>query len=74
MNNKLLVSVSVILGLVFFVIGYIYFTHTAGALPAFFPGYSSGASNIHTKHAIVSFVVGLGCFIYAWFSSGSKTL
>jgi hypothetical protein len=63
MRNKVLVLISVILGLVFFVIGYIYATHAAGALPSFFPGYSSGSSTVHTKHAIASFVVGLACFI-----------
>ena len=74
MSNKFLVWVSVILGVLFFVIGYIYATHAAGTLPAYFPGYSSGSSIVHTKHAIASFVVGLACVIYGWFKSGSKAI
>ena len=72
MSNKFLVWVSVILGLAFFIIGYIYATHAAGALPSFFPGYSSGAPGVHTKHAIAAFVVGAGCLIYAWFRSSPR--
>ena len=73
MQNKLLVLISVILGLAFFIIGYIYATRAAGALPSFFPGYSSGAPGVHAKHAIAAFVVGAGCLIYAWFRSGSSS-
>ena len=39
MKNKTQVILGVILGVAFFVIGYIYLSHTAGNLPHFFPGY-----------------------------------
>ncbi|MDR3642834.1 MAG: hypothetical protein P4L74_04380 [Candidatus Doudnabacteria bacterium] len=71
-GKKFLVWVSILLGVAFFVIGYIYVTHSAGSLPSFFPGYSAGAAGIHAKHAIASFVVGIACFIYGWFASGPK--
>jgi len=72
MQNKGLVSLGVVLGIVFFVVGYIYATHTAGQLPTFFPGYLAGATNVHTKHSIAAFIVGIACFIFAWFKSGPK--
>jgi hypothetical protein len=72
MNNKLLVPVSIVLGLVFFVIGYVYATHTAGALPGFFPGFEAGATNVHIKHSIAAFLLGVVCFVFAWFKSGPK--
>lgn len=62
----------IIAGLLFCGIGYIYATHTAGSLPGFFPGYQAGATNIHGKHSLAAFIVGLGCFVYAWFLSGPK--
>jgi hypothetical protein len=71
-QQKSLVILGVILGIIFFVIGFVYATHTAGNLPAFFPGYTVGATNIHTKHSIAAFIAGLACFIFAWFKSGSK--
>jgi hypothetical protein len=72
MNQKVLVGLGVVLGIVFFVIGYVYATHSAGSLPVFFPGYSAGALNIHTKHSIAAFIVGAACFVFAWFKSGPK--
>ena len=72
MKNKGMVWLGVILGVVFLVIGYIYMTHSAGALPKFFPGYTTGESHVHTKHALAAFIVGVACFIYAWFQSGPK--
>jgi uncharacterized membrane protein len=72
MNKKVLIWISIILGIVFFVIGYVYATHGAGSLPNYFPGYEAGAGGVHTKHSIASFVVGLACFVYAWFASGPK--
>ena len=72
MNNKGLMILAVVLGIVFFVIGFVYATHSAGQLPTFFPGFQAGDSHIHTKHSIASFIVGIACFIYAWFQSGPK--
>lgn len=72
MNNKGLVFLAVVLGIVFFVIGIVYVTHTAGRLPGFFPGHEAGSTTIHIKHGIAAFVVGIACLIYAWFKSGPK--
>jgi len=69
-KQKSLVVLAALLGIVFFIAGFIYATHPAGSLPVFFPGYSIDATNIHTKHSIAAFIVGLACFIFAWFESG----
>lgn len=63
----------VIAGLLFAWIGYIYATHTAQQLPHFFPGYDASLTRVHDKHAIASFIVAAGFFVYAWFGSGQKS-
>lgn len=70
--NKTPVILGVILGLVFAYVGYIYASHSAGMLPAYFPGYSAGASNVHVKHSIAAFVLAAISFVYAWFKSAPK--
>jgi hypothetical protein len=72
-NEKGLVFLGIVLGVVFLIIGYIYATHSAGKLPSFFPGYTAGSSHVHIKHSIASFIVGIACFVFAWFKSGPKT-
>ena len=69
MNNKALVILSVVLGIVFFAVGYVYVSHPAGQLPGFFPGFQAGATGVHIKHGLATFVVGIACFIFAWFKS-----
>ncbi|MEA2309131.1 MAG: hypothetical protein QOG41_145 [Thermoleophilaceae bacterium] len=58
------------LGVVFLVVAAVYFTQTADALPSFFPGHKAGSSHHHVKHGVAALVVGLGCFVFAWFQSG----
>ena len=72
MNKKQSVTLGIVLGIIFFVIGFVYVTHQAQNLPSFFPGYTPGDALHHTKHAIAAFIVGLACFIFAWFQSGPK--
>jgi hypothetical protein len=71
-NQKGLVILSSVLGVIFFVIGLVYATHTAGMLPSFLPGHMAGSSSVHVKHSIAAFIVGIACFIFAWFKSGPK--
>jgi hypothetical protein len=44
----------------------------AKSLPTFFPGHESGSDHHHTKHGIAAVLVGIGCFVLAWFQSGPK--
>jgi len=75
-NRKLLITLAVILGVVFIAIAIVYFSQPASALPGFFPGHAgSGASaadrhHHHAKHGIAALVLGLGCWVLAWFQTG----
>jgi amino acid permease len=72
MKNSCVAILASIIGLFCFVIAYIYFTHSAGTLPHYFPGYENGVTTIHSKHAIGMFILGLAAFVLAWFKSGKK--
>lgn len=72
-KNPVLALVAAILGLILIVIAVWYWIEPAHALPGFFPGHEAGSNHHHTKHGIAAFVLGLGCFAYAWFASGKKS-
>ena len=72
MNKKLLVWGSVILGIIFLIIAFVYFTIPVNHLPNFFPGFDAKLTKIHYKHGLGSLILGLGLFILAWFQSGKK--
>jgi len=73
MNNKAIVAIASILGVVFLIVAVLYFTQTSGNLPTFFPGYKVGSADKHMKHGIAAAVLGVACFIFGWFASGSKS-
>ena len=60
------------LGLVFAVAGLIYVTHTAGQLPAFFPGHTAGSAHKHLKHGLATFGLAVVSFVGAWLSTGRR--
>jgi uncharacterized membrane protein HdeD (DUF308 family) len=70
--RKYLVPLAVILGVVFIVIGIVYFAEPAKSLPSFFPGHDAGSAHHHVKHGIAAILVGLACFAFAWFNSGPQ--
>jgi hypothetical protein len=72
MNKKTIVWGSIVLGIIFIIISIYYFITPAGSLASFMPGFQSGATNIHLKHAIASLVLAIALFILAWFKSGKK--
>ena len=61
-----------VLGVVLIVIGIVYFAKTAGNLPSFFPGHQAHSTHHHTKHGIAAFLLGIACFVFAWFKSGPR--
>jgi uncharacterized membrane protein HdeD (DUF308 family) len=75
-HRKWLVPLAVILGIVLIVIGIVYFAEPAGSLPSFFPGHVSGngagSTHHHTKHGIAAILLGVACFVFAWFNTGPK--
>jgi hypothetical protein len=69
-KNRSLILPAVVLGIVLLVVAGVYFADTASSLPSFFPGHEAGSSHHHVKHGIAALVVGLGCFVFAWFQTG----
>lgn len=72
MNKTLQVWGGAILGIAFVVLAVYYWMTPAGSLPAFFPGYVAGEAHIHLKHGLASLIVGIACFIFAWFGTAKK--
>ena len=69
-KNRQLIIPAVILGIALIVIAIVYWVSTAGGLPSFFPGHQAGSSTHHVKHGIAAFLLGIACFIFAWFQTG----
>ena len=70
-NNRLLALLAALVGLILIAIAIVYWAEPARSLPGFFPGHQAGSGHHHTKHGIASFLVGLACFVFAWFNTGS---
>ena len=71
-NDRLLATIAVILGIVLIAIAVVYWAEPAKSLPSFFPGHTAGSSHHHTKHGIAAFLLGIACFVFAWFKTGPK--
>ena len=71
-NDRLLAVAAVVLGVVLIVIAVVYWAEPAKSLPSFFPGHEAGSSHHHAKHGIAAFLLGIACFVFAWFKSGPK--
>jgi hypothetical protein len=56
-----------ILGVVFLALAALYGLTPAGSLPAFIPGFEAGSDHVHMTHALVSLIVALLLFVFAWF-------
>lgn len=69
-KNPKLIPVAIVLGIVLIVVAVVYFVDSASALPSFFPGHQAGSTHHHTKHGIAALIVGLLCFVFAWFQTG----
>jgi divalent metal cation (Fe/Co/Zn/Cd) transporter len=69
-KNRSLIIPAVVVGVILIVVAIVYFVDSASSLPSFFPGHQAGSTHHHVKHGIAALVVGLGCFVFAWFQSG----
>ena len=69
-NDRLIVGLAILAGVVLVVIAVVYWVEPAKSLPGFFPGHQSGSSHHHFKHGLAAFLVGLACFVFAWFRTG----
>jgi hypothetical protein len=71
-NQRALVGLAVIVGILLVVVAIVYWAEPAKSLPSFFPGHSPTSTTHHVKHGIAALAVGLAAFAFAWFQSGSK--
>jgi hypothetical protein len=69
-KNRQLILPAVLLGTVLIVIAIVYWASTASGLPSFFPGHQAGSTTHHFKHGIAAFLLGLVCYVFAWFQTG----
>jgi uncharacterized transporter YbjL len=69
-NDRLLALIAVAVGIVLIAISVVYWALPAKSLPGFFPGHQAGSNHHHVKHGIAAFLVGLACFVFAWFRTG----
>jgi uncharacterized membrane protein len=72
-KNRKLVPWAIAAGVVLIAIAIVYWAESAGSLPSFFPGHEAGSSHHHVKHGILAFILGIGCFIFAWFQTGPSS-
>jgi hypothetical protein len=72
-KNAPIIALSVIIGILFVIVAGVYFMKTADQLPSFFPGYDAAIATKHIKHGIGAFLLGVACFVFAWFQSGPKS-
>jgi len=72
-KNRRLIPWAIAAGAILMVIAIIYLAESAGSLPSFFPGHEAGSSHHHIKHGLLAFILGIGCFVFAWFQSGPST-
>jgi hypothetical protein len=49
-----------------------YYTMTAGQLPAFVPGHVDGSDHIHKLHAYAALAAAVVLFLFGWFVGRSK--
>ena len=71
-NDRLLVALAVLVGLLLIVVAIVYWAEPAKSLPGFFPGHTAGSNHHHVKHGIAAFLVGVACLVFAWFRTGPK--
>jgi uncharacterized membrane protein HdeD (DUF308 family) len=72
-KRRNLIIPAVIIGIAFLALGVVYFAEPAKSLPGFIPGHQAGSTHHHIKHGIAAVVLGVGCFVFAWFQSGPKS-
>lgn len=72
-SNRTLMIAGIVAGIFFIAVGIMYFVTPAKSLPLpDFLGHQSGSNHHHTKHGIASVLVGIACFVFAWFQSGPR--
>ena len=72
-RHRFLGPAAIVLGVILIGVAVIYWVEPAKSLP--FPnflGHEAGSNHHHTKHGIAAFLLGIACFVFAWFQSGPR--
>jgi hypothetical protein len=64
-----LIPLAIVVGIALLALAALYFIDSAGALPSFIPGHQAGSAHHHVKHGIAALLLGLACFVFAWFQT-----
>ena len=70
MNRRALAGLAIVVGIALIAVAIVYWAEPAKSLPSFFPGHQAGSSHHHVKHGIAAFLLGIACFVFAWFNTG----
>jgi len=74
-SKQITTASAVLVGILFLIVAVLYWTQSAGHLPAFLPGYAAGSLDHHTKHGILALALAICSFVAARFFWGpSKDL
>ena len=71
-NQRWLIPLAVAAGVLLLAVAVVYWVEPAKSLPSFFPGHEAGSTHVHFKHGLAAAIVGLGCFVFAWFQTGGQ--
>jgi hypothetical protein len=72
-KQRALTIAGIVAGVFFIAVAIMYWTVPPKSLPLpSFLGHESGVSAVHVKHGIASFLLGIACFVFAWFKSGPR--
>jgi uncharacterized membrane protein HdeD (DUF308 family) len=70
-SSRFWTPAAIVVGVILIIVAVIYFVEPAKSLP--FPnflGHESGSTHHHIKHGIAALLLGIACFVFAWFQSG----
>ena len=70
--KKTLAVLAVVLGVIFVILAFIYWTTPASGLPSYFPGYDPTMAGVHFKHGLAALILAVLLFVYSWFATGKK--
>ena len=68
-RGRLLVWLAVIAGVALIVLAVVYWVEPAKSLPSWIPGHEAGSTHHHVKHGIAALLLGIACFVFAWFQT-----
>jgi phosphotransferase system glucose/maltose/N-acetylglucosamine-specific IIC component len=71
-NKRLIAIILGIVGVLFLILGIVYFTVPAHSLPGFIGYIKNGGTGKHNLRAVASLVVAVVCLVAAWFVNRKK--